>query len=68
MIRDAARRDEAERTGRRLAAGTDPLSGGGHSGKGQAGAGIEMLTDPQGVDFNDYLRRIYYIVRGNWYA
>jgi len=42
--------------------------GGGHSGKGQAGAGIEMLTDPQGVDFNDYLRRIYYIVRGNWYA
>ena len=27
-----------------------------------------MLTDTQGVDFNDYLRRIYYIVKGNWYA
>lgn len=43
-------------------------SGGGHTGKGTAGAGIEMLTDTQGVDFNDYLRRIYYIVKGNWYA
>lgn len=42
--------------------------GGGHAGKGTAGAGIEMLTDTQGVDFNDYLRRIYYIVKGNWYA
>src|SRR5262249_50069576 len=38
--------------------------GGGHAGKGTAGAGIEMLTDTQGVDFNDYLRRIYYIVKG----
>jgi len=42
--------------------------GGGGHGKGTAGAGIEMLTDTQGVDFNDYLRRIYYIVKGNWYA
>lgn len=42
--------------------------GGGHAGKGSAGAGIELLTDTQGVDFNDYLRRIYYIVKGNWFA
>jgi len=50
--------------------GGGPLrgGGGGHTGKGTAGAGIEILTDTQGVDFNDYLRRIYYIVKGNWYA
>jgi len=43
-------------------------SGGGHTGKGTAGAGIEMLTDPQGVDFNDYLRRVYLTVKQNWFA
>jgi TonB family protein len=42
-------------------------SGGGH-GRGSHGAGIEMLTDTEGVDFNDYFRRIYYIVKGNWEA
>jgi TonB family protein len=42
--------------------------GGGGGGHGSASAGIEMLTDTQGVDFNDYLRRIYYIVKNNWYA
>jgi len=45
-----------------------PGGGGGRGGKGSVGAGIEMLTDTQGVDFNDYLRRIYYIVKNNWYA
>ena len=52
-----------------MGGGVGPIGGGGgHSGKGTAGAGFEMLTDTQGVDFNDYLRRIYYIVKGNWYA
>jgi TonB family protein len=38
-------------------------------GHGTAGiGGIEILSDTQGVDFNDYLRRIYYIVKGNWIA
>jgi TonB family protein len=44
------------------------VGGGGHGGKGSASAGIELLTDTQGVDFNDYLRRIYYIVKNNWYS
>jgi len=68
MIRDAARGTKPNAPVAIGGGGQIRSSGGGHSGKGQAGAGIEMLTDPQGVDFNDYLRRIYYIVRGNWYA
>jgi hypothetical protein len=27
-----------------------------------------MLTDDEGVDFNDYLRRVYLIVKQNWFA
>jgi TonB family protein len=42
--------------------------GGGSSGHGTAGAGIEMLTDTEGVDFNDYLRRVYLAVKQNWFA
>lgn len=68
MIRDAARGTKPNAPVAIGGGGPIRSSGGGHSGKGQAGAGIEMLTDPQGVDFNDYLRRIYYIVRGNWYS
>jgi TonB family protein len=68
LIRDAARGVKPNAPVP-IGGGGGPIrSGGGGHGKGQAGAGIEMLTDPQGVDFNDYLRRIYYIVRGNWYA
>ena len=44
------------------------VGGGGHGGKGSASAGIELLTDTQGVDFNDYLRRVYITVKQNWYA
>jgi TonB family protein len=69
LIRDAARGTKPNAP-IPMGGGGGPIrsGGGGGHGKGQAGAGIEMLTDPQGVDFNDYLRRIYYIVRGNWYA
>jgi outer membrane biosynthesis protein TonB len=42
-----------------------PSSGGGH---GPGLGPIEMLTPTQGVDFNDYLRRVYIIVRQNWFA
>jgi len=42
--------------------------GGGGNGRGTAGAGVEMLTDTEGVDFNDYLQRVYIIVKQNWYA
>ena len=68
MIRDAAR--GVKPNAPVAIGGGSPLpgGGGGRGGKGQVGAGIEMLTDTQGVDFNDYLRRIYYIVKNNWYA
>lgn len=42
--------------------------GGGGSGHGTAGGAIQMLTDDEGIDFNDYLRRIYIIVKENWFA
>ncbi|HXH68053.1 MAG TPA: TonB C-terminal domain-containing protein [Candidatus Limnocylindrales bacterium] len=68
LIRDAARSTKPNAPVAMGGGGGPIRSGGGGHGKGQAGAGYELLTDPQGVDFNDYLRRIYYIVRGNWYA
>lgn len=52
--------------------GGGPLPGGGQGGggggHGTAGAGVEMLTDTQGVDFNDYLRRVYITVKQNWFS
>jgi TonB family protein len=44
------------------------VGGGGGHGRGTAAAGIQMLTDTEGIDFNDYLRRVYYIVKRNWEA
>jgi hypothetical protein len=34
----------------------------------KASAGIELLTDPEGIDFNNCLRQVYYAVRDRWYA
>jgi TonB family protein len=54
-----------------ITGGGSPYPGGGRqggAGHGTAGAGIEMLTDTQGVDFNDYLRRVYITVKQNWFA
>jgi len=51
--------------------GGSPLSGGhggGGGGHGSAGGAIQMLTDTEGVDFNDYLRRVYITVKQNWFA
>jgi TonB family protein len=50
--------------------GGGPIGGVGRGGggRGSAGGAIEMLTDTEGVDFNDYLRRVYIIVKGNWFA
>ncbi len=70
-------RDAAKATGKMNApapiAGGSQLpggsrGGGGSGGHGTAGAGVEMLTDTQGVDFNDYLRRVYLTVKQNWFA
>jgi TonB family protein len=71
MIRDAARGVKPNAPIAMSGGGALPSGvggGGGRGGHGTAGAGIELLTDTQGVDFNDYLRRIYYIVKGNWFA
>jgi outer membrane biosynthesis protein TonB len=70
-IRDAAR--AAGRPSSPLPLGTNSQlpggggGGGGHGG-GTAGAGITLLTDTEGVDFNDYLRRVYITVKQNWFA
>jgi outer membrane biosynthesis protein TonB len=54
-----------------------PIGGGGQiptrsapggGGRGSAYAGIEMLTPNEGVDFNDYLARVYQSVKRNWFA
>ena len=37
-------------------------------GRGIASGGIQMLTDTEGIDFNDYLQRVYITVKQNWYA
>ncbi len=42
--------------------------GGGGRGRGSAGAGVQMLTDTEGIDFNDYLHRVYIKVKQNWFA
>jgi len=41
---------------------------GGGGGGGAAYGGMEMLTDPQGVDFQSYLQRVYVTVKRNWFA
>jgi hypothetical protein len=40
--------------------------GGGGRGGGVAMGGLEMLTPTEGVDFDSYLRRVYYKVKQNW--
>ena len=60
-------------SGPRPIAGGGQLPGGG-SGRGGGGGGgtayggMEMLTDPQGVDFQSYLQRVYVTVKRNWFA
>src|SRR5208337_1783840 len=69
MIRDAARQSAKMNSpapiggGGRLRGGGGQGGGGGH---GSAYAGIQMLTDNEGIDFNDYLHRVYIKVKQNW--
>lgn len=68
-LRDSIR--ESERMNAPTFNGGQQLPGGGPTSGGGRGPGlgpIEMLTPTQGVDFNDYLRRVYIIVRQNWFA
>jgi outer membrane biosynthesis protein TonB len=69
-IRDAARNTGRVNTPVPMGGG-GPLPGGrsqGGGGRGTAGAGIDLLTDTQGVNFDDYLRRVYLTVKQNWYS
>jgi TonB family protein len=69
LIRDAARGTKPNApTAIGRATGPTLSGGGGHAGKGTWSGGITPLTDLQGVDFNDYWQRIYYIVKRNWEA
>ncbi len=43
-------------------------TGGGGGGHGTAYGGIEMLTPDEGVDFTNYLNRVYVTVKRNWFA
>src|SRR5271157_4929618 len=71
LIRDAARAAGKMNSpapiggGGRLPGGGGQGGGGGH---GSAYAGIQMLTDNEGIDFNDYLHRVYIKVKQNWFA
>ena len=40
----------------------------GASGQAQAFGNMEMLTPTEGVDFNDYLHRVYITVKRNWFS
>jgi len=69
-IRDAARSAGRMNTPAPMG-GNGPLGGSGRGGGGHgptAGVGIEILSDTEGVDFNDYLHRVYITVKQNWYA
>jgi len=68
-IRDAARGSGKIRapvpTG---GGGQIPGSMGGSGGRGSAYGAVQMLTDNEGIDFNDYLHRVYVTVKRNWFA
>jgi outer membrane biosynthesis protein TonB len=68
-IRDSLR-EASKMNAPRPIGGGSPLPGrtGAPGGQGQAYAGVEMLTPNQGVDFSDYLNRVYVTVKRNWFA
>jgi hypothetical protein len=43
-------------------------AGGGGGTHGKAFGGYEMLTPTEGVDFDNYLQRVYVTVKRNWFA
>jgi TonB C terminal len=65
-------REAARSSGPRPIAGGGQIpgggTGGGGGGHGTAYGGIEMLTPDEGVDFSNYLNRVYVTVKRNWFA
>jgi outer membrane biosynthesis protein TonB len=70
-IKDAARQSMGKMSAPRPIGGGGQIPGGGQGGgggRGSAGGTIQLLTDTQGVDFNDYLHRVYVKVKQNWFS
>ncbi|MGA2427375.1 MAG: cell envelope integrity protein TolA [Candidatus Acidiferrum sp.] len=64
-IRESSKMNAPMAGGGQMPGGSSTPVGGGHG----AGMGpIEMLTPTEGVDFNDYLQRVYLTVKRNWFA
>jgi len=65
-------RNAAKSSGPRPIAGGGQIpgggTGGGGGGHGTAYGGIEILTPTEGVDFSNYLNRVYVTVKRNWFA
>jgi TonB family protein len=60
---------QAIRGGGGLDVSDGPMPGNrGGSADGYAGAGIQMLTPTEGIDFSSYLSRVLASVKRNWYA
>jgi TonB family protein len=72
-LRDAKRSDDGGGRYGNIAPIPRPSpSGGGRGGGGQSagtmGNQVQILTPTEGVDFNDYIRRVVASVQRNWYA
>jgi TonB family protein len=73
---DEAIRGAARRGGGGIIVGDTGMGGSGSIGealnlprsRGRAGSTLELLSDPQGVDFRPYLMQILTTVRRNWFA
>jgi hypothetical protein len=52
--------------GSRLSQGRSEAGPGGRVGKQAAGTGVEILSDTQGVDFRDYIKRLLRQIRDAW--
>ena len=66
-IRDAAKMNAPSAIG---GGGQIPNHSGvpGGGGQGAAYGAMQLLTPTEGVDFNDYLHRVYITVKQNWFA
>jgi TonB family protein len=67
-VRDLSRKPMGAGAGVGDGFGGGPADGVVLPSRGSAGSSLELLSDPQGVDFKPYLTRILSIVRRNWYA
>jgi outer membrane biosynthesis protein TonB len=70
-LRDSIRESEKMSAPTAIGGGGQVPSNSGIPGGGsqaQAFGNMELLTPTQGVDFNEYLRRVYIIVKRNWFS